>query len=358
MFSSRSQRFRIGFTLVELLVVIAIIGVLVALLLPAVQSAREAARRTQCANNQKQIGLGLHNYHDAYGKFPYLRGGRSQSRCGDYHGIVSVLPYIEQGSRYDAIANDATYRNPWDNNYLPFQGRIPAIVCPSSHMHLNYNTPNQRHRSYHFCVGTTIVGVYNGPTEGLFGFQVPGALTPPCPAGPSGHKAFKDIADGSSNTIAVSEKAAGAARGSRTIFGYGAYPFSAASLLANPGTCLATAVNRNYLPNFNVAVWMSADIWAFGHPHWGAFTTVLPPNSPSCYDGTEGNNPSRGNGIFSATSMHPGGALGCMADGSVRFINETVDCGNFGVASGATPGSYGVWGAMGTINGGESAALP
>jgi len=354
----RAPFIRRGFTLVELLVVIAIIGVLVALLLPAVQSAREAARRTQCASNQKQIGLALHNYHDAFNKFPYLRGGRNQSRCGDYHGIVSLLPFLEQQPRFDAIANDATYRNPWDNAYLPFQGRIAAIVCPSTSMHVNRNVPNQRHRSYHFSVGTTIVGNYNGPTEGLFGFQTPGALVPPCPPGPSGHKSFKDIIDGSSNTIAVSEKAAGRETGSRTIYGYGVQPFSAAALLANPGTCLATAVNKTYLPNLNVGIWMSADIWAFGHPHWAAFTTVLPPNSPSCYDGTEGNNPSRGNGIFSATSLHPGGVLGCLADGSVRFINDTIDCGNFGVASGATPANYGVWGAMGTINGGESAALP
>src|SRR5438309_1112944 len=121
---------RRGFTLVELLVVIAIIGVLVALLLPAVQSAREAARRTQCSNNQKQIGIALHNYHDAFGKLPYVRGGRSQSRCGDYHGLVGLLPFMEQQPRFDAMTNDPVYRNPWDNNYLPLQGRIPGIVCP------------------------------------------------------------------------------------------------------------------------------------------------------------------------------------------------------------------------------------
>src|SRR5438105_2393419 len=98
----RSPRRR-GFTLVELLVVIAIIGVLVALLLPAVQSAREAARRTQCMNNQKQIVLAVQNYHDVFIKLPYLRGGRSESRCGDYHGIVSLLSFVESGSRYSAI---------------------------------------------------------------------------------------------------------------------------------------------------------------------------------------------------------------------------------------------------------------
>src|SRR5262245_31480039 len=120
---------RHGFTLVELLVDIAIIGVLVALLLPAVQSAREAARRTQCSSNIKQIGLALHNYHEVNGKFPYVRGGRFQSRCGDYHGIVGMLPFMEQTQRYDAIANESAYINPWNNSYAPFMGKISVIVC-------------------------------------------------------------------------------------------------------------------------------------------------------------------------------------------------------------------------------------
>src|SRR5262245_31010702 len=220
-----SSHVRRGFTLVELLVVIAIIGVLVALLLPAVQAAREAARRSQCSNHLKQIGIALHNYHDVYNRFVYMRGGRNQSRCGDYHGIVSLLPFMEDANRYDAIYNDPAYRHPWDNGFLPFQGQIPVLVCPSSNLPPNRNFPNQRHRSYHFSVGTTIVRNYDGETNGLFGFQ---ALNGAC-SGITLQKGFKDMIDGSSNTIAVSEKGAGAEAGSRIIQGQSVYPYSTSS---------------------------------------------------------------------------------------------------------------------------------
>src|SRR5512135_122792 len=96
-----------GFTLIELLVVIAVIGILVALLLPAVQAAREAARRMQCSNNLKQIGLALHNYHDANKKFPFgSRGGSSWAQTGIKDGTnwrVSILPYLEQTALYSKL---------------------------------------------------------------------------------------------------------------------------------------------------------------------------------------------------------------------------------------------------------------
>jgi prepilin-type N-terminal cleavage/methylation domain-containing protein len=346
-----SSHVRRAFTLVELLVVIAIIGVLVALLLPAVQAAREAARRSQCSNNQKQLGIALHNYHDIYQKFPYLRGGRNSgaNRCGDYHGILALLPYFEQGPRFDMWAGDVNAVEPWNNTYLPWQNQIGILLCPSSNIPTNRYYPNAMQRSYHFCVGTTIVGNYNGATNGLFSFQSPGAGGAPCPTGVTAQKGFRDITDGSSNTIVVSEKALGFNPQTTSIYGHSAFSFTASSLLANPATCLAQATNKKYnLPLTQISTWTAGSLFAFGHPHWGAFNTVLPPNSPSCYEGAD--NPSNRSGIFSVTSYHPGGALVCMGDGAVRFVSETIDCGNFG--TGTTP-SYGVWGALGTINGGE-----
>ena len=347
-------RFRQAFTLVELLVVIAIIGVLVALLLPAVQAAREAARRSQCGNHQKQLGIALHNYHDVHSKFPYLRGGRNSpaNRCGDYHGILGLLPYFEQQPRFEQWAGDPNAVEPWNNNYAPWQNQIGVLLCPSSNLPTNRYYPNAMQRSYHFCVGTTIVGNYNQATNGLFGFQSPGAGGAPCPTSVTAQKGFRDIIDGSSNTIAISEKGLGFNPQTSSIYGLSAFSFTASSLLANPATCLAQATNKRYnLPLSRISTWTAGSLFAFGHPHWGAFNTVLPPNSPSCYEGAD--NPSNRSGIFSVSSYHPGGALVCMGDGAVKFVPETIDCGNFGVATATTPASYGVWGALGTVNGME-----
>lgn len=351
---------RLGFTLVELLVVIAIIGILVSLLLPAVQAAREAARRMQCSNNLKQIGLALHNYHDTFNKFPYLRGGRNNPsrRCGDYHGIVSLLPYFEQGPRAD-LASGGQPRNPYDSRAPAWAGNIATMACPSMTPNANfrYGLPM---RSYHFSMGTTVVNNYAGLTDGLFGYGAVGATSGNNCAGLATHKAFSDITDGSSNTVAVGEKGHGdggtrsgvsATAESRSVIGLAVYSFAATALRDNPTLCLATARNKRYISGTVSGVFPASEIWPFGHPHWGGFNTILPPNSASCYQG--GVNPSNASGIFSLSSHHPGGAMVCMADGSVHFVTETIDCGNYGVLPNR---NYGVWGALGTISGREPIA--
>lgn len=359
---SRSRSRNLGFTLVELLVVIAIIGILVGLLLPAVQAAREAARRMQCSNNTKQMGLALHNYHDAYKKFPYLRGGRNNpsNRCGDYHGIVSLLPFFEQAPRSNLEkANNAL--NPYDNTAAGavWFGTIPTLVCPSASPTSNARYTNQPLRSYHFCVGTTITNNYNNATNGLFSYGSIGATTANGCTGRGVHKSFGDMTDGSSNTVAIGEKGHGdggdanannAATTSRTVIGLAVYPFSAAVLTDNATICLATARGKKYVSGTVSGRFPASEIWAFGHPHWGAFNTILPPNSASCYE-INNVNPSNSSGLFSTSSWHTGGVNIGLADGSVHFISESIDCGNYGVIPNR---NYGVWGALGTVSGGEA----
>ncbi len=351
-----------GFTLVELLVVIAIIAILVALLLPAVQAARESARRMQCTNNQRQILLALLNYVSAKKKFPPLRGGPNNpaNRCGDFHGIVETLPFFEENNR-DSQIRGTTPRDPWDNNFLPFRGEMSTLVCPSSAS--GPNTPEQLdlpQRSYHFSMGTT-VGVslgrsttvvndsqYHGKTDGLFGFERPGATPANGCKGINGRKSVASIKDGTSHTIAISEKGLGVL-GTRSIIGQATYPV--VGLDTNAAACLATASNLQYNANRAIAAWHAGGLWSFGHPHWAGFSTILPPNSPSCYFPKQGNNPSESVGVFSVSSYHPGGVVAGFADGSVHIVTDEIDCGNYGVAPGR---NFGVWGAMGTVAGGDT----
>jgi prepilin-type N-terminal cleavage/methylation domain-containing protein/prepilin-type processing-associated H-X9-DG protein len=356
------QRKLRGFTLVELLVVIAIIGILVGLLLPAVQAAREAARRMQCSNNLKQIGLALHNYHDTYRKFPYLRGGRNNpsNRCGDYHGLVSMLPFFEQAPRSQMEAG-ANPIDPFNNAAQVWMGTIATLVCPSASPQTNARYTNQPVRSYHFSMGTTIINNYAGVTNGLFSYGAVGATPANRCIGSSTHKSFGDITDGASNTVAIGEKGHGdggdpnataAATTPRTVIGLAVYPFATIALDANPTICLATARGKKYISGTISGRFPADELWAFGHPHWAGFNTILPPNSPSCYD-LNNVNPSNASGLFSLSSLHTGGVNVCMADGSVHFMSETIDCGNYGVAPNR---NYGAWGALGTVSGGEVSA--
>jgi len=321
---------RKGFTLVELLVVITIIGILIALLLPAVQAAREAARRSECTNNLKQLGLGLHNYESTYGTFCRGGGGPNKGRPQEFTGLISLLPYLEQKPLYDLWVGSPY---PWAWDQVPQTTTpIKGLLCPSDQPNPYPGAPRLAQKNYFFCYGTTYARNYDQRTNGIFGAD--------CDWGqnPFPYTKIADILDGTSNTIAMSERAANAPN--RKVLGNAAF-----GMTLDPATCLATVVGQDYAPGAQLTAWSAGSLWSIGHPHWNAFTTVLAPNGPSCYD--LGDNASQANGMFSASSRHPGGVNGLLGDASVRFFSQTID-------SVGGPSGFGVWGSLGTRAGGES----
>ncbi|MEZ6042261.1 MAG: DUF1559 domain-containing protein [Planctomycetaceae bacterium] len=363
----RSLRMRHrGFTLIELLVVIAIIAILIALLLPAVQQAREAARRTQCKNNLKQIGLALHNYHDVFDRFVYQKGGTNgygstARNDGNYNrrsGMISLLPYLEQANLYQAVeAGDTSGANgqtlpvppggaaPW-SGWRVWWVQIPSLRCPTDPGIITARGTS----NYAFCRGDSYAYTSNNrdanANSGLFARNI-------C-------YGIRDITDGTSNTIAFGERvqasfgqggAAGRDKREATYMGV------AAITTSGPGACLAAAnavlSGGRYTTGANVKGKFSS-IWQDGQPENVAFNTVLAPNAPSCTNNTN-NNADSSFSILNASSYHTGGAQVLMADGSVHFISENIDTGNLGAVKNTTngPSPYGVWGALGTRIGGE-----
>lgn len=350
-----------GFTLIELLVVIAIIGVLVSLLLPAVQQAREAARRTQCRGNLKQLGLALHNYHDTYRVFPYGRGGTGHPDGGTINnldnvnresGYVGLLPYIDQGPLYNQISSTLTIGavtyspfGPKSDNtaYTPYQTYIPVFNCPSTIKRLAAVLGGST--NYAFCWGDNSRQITGSETvsarvtvrndmRGLFGFQ--------------NCRSTAMVLDGTSNTVAMAEIATSddpnAIKGSvARSRGTQTYDSPITCLLEGnraTGQLTTTAANAGWRGNG----------WANGVVSYTGMNTILPPNSPSCMQSSNDHS----NGQAPASSWHAGGVHVVMADGAVRFVSDNIDTGNLAlpdVRKGPSP--YGVWGALGSIQGGE-----
>ena len=307
-----AQRPLHGFTLVELLVVIAIIGILVTLLLPAVQSAREAARRTQCTNNLKQIGLAMYGYHDSYGRLPYAAGHAGGSpRSNGHVWSTAILPYIEEQNLYGLI--DANKHMKAQDPQL-WTTVVPIFICPTDERASNpifeerfepHNPPIGQGMWYPVSMGPTETGrcpfcplpksrfnspdsyccqSWNfgqfpnrddmGPSVGMFGQH-------PC----CGYS-FRHITDGLSKTIMNGE----------TI----------------PLHC---AYNSIWSPNFT--------IYPTHIPINGYMNDDAKLSTPAC----------------GFKSFHPGGAQFLMGDGTVRFLSESIN--------------YRLFNAMGTKSGDE-----
>jgi prepilin-type N-terminal cleavage/methylation domain-containing protein/prepilin-type processing-associated H-X9-DG protein len=337
----RKRGTRGAFTLVELLVVIAIIGILIALLLPAVQAAREAARRNQCVNQLKQIGIAVQNYHEATRAFPPLNTGpvpASGSPNGEISYLALLTPYIEQDAIYNMInwsgvgmpSGSMHPQNGAKTAYRPYYTEIATLICPSDilcpTMSATFNgfTYSMGHNNYRACVGTTVKNNRTGATNGVFQCDGHGTL------------ALRDVLDGTSHTLLVGERCQGTQQNRAEIVSGVAYFGGFAGLDATNGgyntgylVCLST-VGQNG-PNYNkvgVTVETGAypgERWCDGTPYFSAFSAILPPNGPSCMANTTTQNDVRHPGIFTLSSRHPTGANVCMVDGHVQFMSQDTD---------------------------------
>lgn len=331
-----------GFTLVELLVVIAIIGILVGLLLPAVQAAREAARRMSCGNNLKQIGLATHNYESAIKLLPpsaCIDPTSTNNGSWSIHG--RLLPYLEQNNLYDNINLSIS----WSNQPIISRFRVPVYFCPSD--------PRGDQLRDTSATGSTS-GIFLYPTNYGFNFGTWFVFDPVTRNGgdgitfPNAKMKMASVTDGTSNTLLAAEVHAWA---SYTRNG-GPPTTNTPSTIAEVQAAVASGLGDRLLPE---GYGTGHTEWANSHCHHSGFTTTLTPNTrvPYTFNGVihnncdfnsrqEGSSTTRASyAVLTSRSYHSGVVNVVLLDGSVRAIPNTID--------------LTTWRALGTRSGGEVA---
>ncbi|MDR2762526.1 MAG: DUF1559 domain-containing protein, partial [Planctomycetaceae bacterium] len=399
------------FTLVELLVVIAIIGVLIALLLPAVQAAREAARRMSCSNKLKQLGLACHNFHDTNGGFPAANttyhpnpAHAGQRRFGILFGLC---PFYEQEAAYQSFFGTTPDGGPIiQYDWWPVQTNLAPLMCPADtgiELWLeNTNADGSQNysgrHSYNPVYGDTMFNVrlrpsnYVGSTDPprIFSWDetdltVKYEADNPRSAFAANEikKSIESISDGTSNTIIFSERVGVSRRGEHSSDPKKGYINPTAELgissddLIKPMTesgaigltrsqcqqAWESALSSNFASQPGTSWYNCPGVqWASGASAVTGLCTVMPPNKhASIVTNTRGAN------VSPPSSNHTGGVNCTFGDGSVRFISETINSLTNGEteatrifksceSGGASP--WGVWGALGSANGGETATPP
>jgi len=296
----------LGFTLIELLVVIAIIAILIALLLPAVQQAREAARRSQCKNNLKQIGLALHNYLDTYSVFPVYKtyGGPNANDCpfgsngwsnvGGFSWRSLILPFVDQVATYNQINFEQHVQpqcnpNPPGNSWATADKTVlPVYVCPSDSQ--DPQRPGPSGANYAAVISVSTNGNGTAPIQDRTFFEMQANAR-------ANAISTRDVTDGTSNTLAVAEV-------------YRGKNFQMTANPANPPIPVTGQRCRRWLGTGTCGV-----------------TTDRAPNDPrpDVVSWTNDNDEAGHTGSRPPSSLHEGGVHGLMGDGSVHFISENID---------------------------------
>ncbi|MBU6276894.1 MAG: DUF1559 domain-containing protein [Planctomycetes bacterium] len=343
---------RRAFTLVELLVVIAIIGTLVGLLLPAVQAAREAARRSQCTNNLKQILLGLQNHHDAKKQFP-LTVGWGDNWNGPYYfsDKVYLLPYIEQATTWNALSgakDGGSYYEGWSDgnwaNTRVLNTKISVFNCPSNPNRIGNNNANH---TYSINMGTAFdaphatTGARQANDGRHNGLMAGGHASPQNWNDPP--RTFASIPDGSSKTAAYSEFVIESWAGNITndpkLYRQQVYNWANGNSTKEVRDSCLALTSLNDAGGGRV---MRGGSWSWGMAAVGAaYSHTMMPNEKSCHSWNDAGDWG-GSNALAATSEHPGLVNVGMVDGSVRSVSNNV--------------ANDVWWAMGTRAGRETVA--
>ncbi|MCA9115023.1 MAG: DUF1559 domain-containing protein [Planctomycetaceae bacterium] len=294
---------RRGFTLIELLVVIAIIAILIALLLPAVQQAREAARRTQCRNNLKQLGLAVHNYHDTNLKFPI--GTRYPTSAPNWR--IALLPMLDQGPLFNQLNFAGNFNGSYANNTVLSNLFLAAYKCPSSALPSNSTSfsGNTAGGMLHDYVG--ISGATPDPsarTSECSPEHRYGGIT--CINGilsPNLCRSMRDITDGTSNTMIIAEQSGMLGTADLRSNYYGGWGGFTRPMAGTDSIATLTS-------------------WTTTTDTWGtSVTTVRYSPNPTAVSGGNDNVYDMNTAL---TSFHEGGIHALLCDGSVRFISENV----------------------------------